>query len=812
VGTLVEGDGIVNNISQATMTNQLVSMRCRQRGLQVRQLIITGLVVILTGALCHAGQQNETVAQVSCFVQQIHRPFTSEDGLPANDVLSISVQDESICAATSSGQVAFRGDRWIPLESSSGDGVVAAHQCSDGTVVVLNGQLHFLPTELSEFSVSDLESSTITCLVADESRLWVGTTDGLYQWNDGKLSAVEAFNQQLGKHRTVTGIVKSRRGITVAAQGGLFVGDGTNWQKVFPESGPTRWAPADVRDVEIDSKGELWFACPQGVGHQHSDGGWDLYTGAEGLPGSDFTCMAAGPNATMWFGTTSGAICFEDGQWGYRAGRRWLLDDDVREIAVSSAGDIWIATAGGVSCIEAFETNFTQKAAFFEDEIDQRHRRTSFGYVTNSGMSVPGDVYTATPFVTDNDGQYTGLYVGAECLGYAATGDPERKERAVNGFEALAFLSEVTQGGEYPAPPGFIARAVMPIDGPDPNEHDNPERDRKKRAEDDHLWKVLDPRWPVSADGRWYWKTDTSSDELDGHYFAYGLFFDHVAETEVEKERCREVVRRVTDHLIDHNYRLVDHDGTPTRWAHFAPEDLNDDPDWWTERGLNSLSVLTYLSVAHHVTGDQKYRDEYVRLAIDHHYALNGMVMPKLQFGPGSHVQFDDKMAFMNFYHLIRYETDPKLLRMYYTSIYYYWNVEKYELNPFFNFVYAACCNGKVRTDQWGDLDLTPPGKWLAQSVDTLKRYPLDLADWQVDNSQRLDILPLPDHVREPGGNRDKGYRSNGFVLPIDERQALSWSEDAWKLKDGGEGKRLRDGCPFLLAYYLGLHHGFITE
>src|SRR5690606_1145934 len=99
-----------------------------------------------------------------------------------------------------------------------------------------------------------------------------------------------------------------------------------------------------------------------------------------------------------------------------------------------------------------------------------------------------------------------------------------------------------------------------------------------------------------SADGKWYWKSDTSSDELDGHFFAYGLYYDHVAETEEEKARAREVVSRVADHLIEHNYCLVDHDGQPTRWARFAPEYLNHDPDHWTERGLNSLSLLTYLS------------------------------------------------------------------------------------------------------------------------------------------------------------------------------------------------------------------------
>jgi len=133
-------------------------------------------------------------------------------------------------------------------------------------------------------------------------------------------------------------------------------------------------------------------------------------------------------------------------------------------------------------------------------------------------------------------------------------------------------------------------------------------------------------------------------------------------------------------------------------------------------------------------------------------------------------------------------------------------------MNPFYNFVYAACCQGKIRVDQWGPLDVSPTGPWLEQSVDTLKRYPLDLVDWRMTNDRRIDILPLPDHVREPGQNKGKGYRVNNLVLPIDERQSLSWSEDTWALNTGGNGHRLRDGCPFLLAYYMGLYHGYIEE
>jgi len=40
-----------------------------------------------------------------------------------------------------------------------------------------------------------------------------------------------------------------------------------------------------------------------------------------------------------------------------------------------------------------------------------------------------------------------------------------------------------------------------------------------------------------------------------------------VADTVEEKERVREVVRDLTDHLVQHGFNLVDFDGTPTRWG-----------------------------------------------------------------------------------------------------------------------------------------------------------------------------------------------------------------------------------------------------
>ena len=316
----------------------------------------------------------------------------------------------------------------------------------------------------------------------------------------------------------------------------------------------------------------------------------------------------------------------------------------------------------------------------------------------------------------------------------------------------------------------------------------------------------------MSADGKWYWKSDTSSDELDGHYFFYPLYHDLVAEDPAEKARVREVVTKLTDHLIDNAFNLVDHDGQPTRWGIFGPKDLNHNPKWQVERGLNSLSMLAYLTVALHLSGEDRYQHAMDRLRSEAAYDANAMV-PKIQRGFGSGNQSDDEMAFMGFYNLLQYSRDEVLRQRLRRAFYRYWTLEQPELNPFFNITYAACALGKSVSDSWGDHSVNPWSDWLKESIDTLKAMPFDRIHWAHQNSHRLDIVLRPaqqtiDTFSTRANNR--GVRTNGKVLPTDERSFNHWNTDPYRLDYGGDGRTLGCGTVFLLPYYMALHHGFI--
>ena len=690
--------------------------------------------------------------EVGVFDQQFHHPFTIDDGLPDKNIKQIKVTPQGqILAKTAMGVARLVGHRF---ESTS----------------------NFNPAIFSQPGLDADELEGLQKLISA----------------DIEIRNVAEYNGELA----------------VAANTGLYVRKENNWRLVLPRQDSMRWAPVDVRAVAYDASGSLCFAAPQGVGYRISEGNWKLYTGAEGLPFNDFTCIATGPRG-VWFGTTNGAIQHRDGEWSFRQGRRWLLNNHVNDISIDEKGNAWIATPEGVSCIAYQFMTLARKAAYFENDIEKYHRRTPYGYVNPAKLSVPGDKNTAIPAGTANDGQRIGIYLAAMSLGYAATGDPRYKQLAKNAFDALVFLSIVTEGGTHPAPKGFFARAVRPTSGPDPNPDYDLSYDLRRRKADT-MWKIIQPRWPVDESGEWYWMNDGSVDELDGHFLGYGTYFDHVCETEAEREQVRKAVRNTIDHILNHGYNLVDYDGKPTRWGQLSPDDLNRNPAWVVERGLRSFSILNYLSVAHHITNDPKYRQEYLSLALDHGYGMNGMTQPKDLAGPGSHGQNDDKMAFMNYYHLLRYETDPILLSMFNRAIRRHWQIEKYEKCPWANFIYAACCMGKVRTDQWGETDLTPPKSSLDDAIETLKRYPLDLISWPMSNAHRIDMIPLREHLGHPPGTT--GYRNDGYVFPIDERHEIRWGRDPYALAGNGDGTLLELGVHYLFAYYMGRAHGLIDD
>jgi hypothetical protein len=414
-----------------------------------------------------------------------------------------------------------------------------------------------------------------------------------------------------------------------------------------------------------------------------------------------------------------------------------------------------------------------EKAKHYDAIVQARHIR--HGAVTSCNLRDVNDFDSWYMTDNDNDGLWTSIYLGAKCFEYAATKDPEAKRIARRHFDFLHRL--VTINGI----PGFVARSIRPS------------KDAPGGHEEYHYGG--EGEWHESTiEPGWQWKADTSSDELSGHFFAWGLYYDHVAKGDpAEEKRVQELVRSVVNHIIDHDFTLTDVDGHPTRWAIYSPRLLHGDLLWSDQVAFNALGILAHLKVAIHICGDQKFQDAYQMLIDRWGYAVKAMhakeMLPNTPSAGVNHS--DDEMAWLEYYHLLLYpDADEKLRWQYRYSATRSMRPEIPERSPFFNFVFA------IESPQWAH---------VADGVDTLQRWPLDLRQFAVRNSHRADVIVKPLTSRH-------GNKTLLNPVPIDERVPAKWNHDPYVADGGGDGSHEESGAEWLMPYWMAVYHKFIVE
>jgi len=530
-----------------------------------------------------------------------------------------------------------------------------------------------------------------------------------------------------------------------ASESDLWVLRAGGWERITPSN----ISSLLIRDIDVDSHGHVYAASPRGL-YVVSSGFAEHIGGSEGLPCEDLRFVHTASEELL-LGTAIGAAVCRLGRWRLYAGKRWLPSDEVNCLDVDAEGRLWVGTAGGVSAIERREMTLERKAALFLERLRARHVRQ--GYVSSCILQTPGDVNSFIHEASDNDGLWTALYVAAESFRYAVTKAPDAKLNAKQSVDALIRLQEVTPI------PGFPARAFV-LRG---------EKVVKSNGE-----------WHPTPDGSGEWKGDTSSDELDGHFFAFSIYYDLVAEGE-EKHRIARAAAAIADHLLEHGLLLVDVDGERTTWGVFSPEMLNG--PWEAQRGLNSLEILSHLKAVYHMTGDKRYQAAYLDLVRNHHYALN-TVKQKITT-PGEVNHSDDELAFLAYYPLLLYETDPDLVALYRLSLERSWQIERPEACPLYNVIYAAL------TGYSGDVE---------ETIKTLQEIPMDLVTWTMKNSHRSDVT-----LDEEAG-RFGEVQSLKPLSPA-ERAVMKWNGNPYRLDGGNDGREEDDGTFFLLPYWMGRYY-----
>jgi hypothetical protein len=466
---------------------------------------------------------------------------------------------------------------------------------------------------------------------------------------------------------------------------------------------------------------------------------------------------AVASDGAEWYGTSRGVTRVDPkaaprDRSQYFAGKRYLPDDEVQSLAADRAAGMWVRTRTGVSHIELRPMTLAAKAALFEGRVRARHDR--HGLVSPSNLRVPGDLSTNQMRDDDNDGLWTSMYAAAECFRYAVTHSPEALASAVKSTEAVLFLEEVAGKRGFPARSYIRKGEPMPHDG----------------------------EWHWTPDGQYYWKGDTSSDEIVGHFLLYGVATDLLPDGPLKK-RIAETAARIMDLIISHGYYLIDVTGKPTTWGRWSLTYFQKEPG---DSALNSMELLSFLKTAGHITGDPRWAQEY-RKAVGLGYARTAARYRELR----EEINYsDEELAMLSFYNLFRYEKDRDLLDRYYRPAMNQWweNIVREE-NPLWTLIYATG-QPDARVD-------------LESAVRTLYRMPIDTIEWTVTNSGRKEV------VMARASDRFQ-KRQAVTLLPPDERPVMKWNSNPFDIDGGSDGRGEDDGAAFLLPYWMGRYHGLL--
>lgn len=427
--------------------------------------------------------------------------------------------------------------------------------------------------------------------------------------------------------------------------------------------------------------------------------------------------------------------------------KRFLPCDSVTGFSEAAKGRVRVHTTCGDSEIWFEKIRLVDKAKHYE-AIALRHDRHGFVADSRGGKTVSND----------NDGLWTAMYAASKLFEYKSIASAAALARAETAIRAVLFLEKIT------GMPGYPARSFI----------------------DSSEEKPRDGFWYWTEDRKYQFKSDTSSDEIVGHFLLFSVAWDLLPEG-VLRQDVRATCKRMIDYILRNNYNLIDRTGRPTRWGMWTPEYFasaggrEDSP-------LNALELISFLRTAQHVTGDMRYERELKKVIDEMGYLKIAGQLPELR---GEINYSDEELAMLSFYPLLVYEKNPVYRKGVLKALDDWFENMRRQKNPLWNAIY--------------ELGHGEDKNLRGDSIETLQRLPLDLTTWTVENSWRKE-LPLV-------GKADRfGRRETSVLLPPDERRIMKWNGNPFNLDGGNGGKSEDDGTIFLLPYWMGRYHKFWGE
>ncbi|NMB74968.1 MAG: hypothetical protein GYA21_07540 [Myxococcales bacterium] len=709
------------------------------------------------------------------------------------DVRALAAVDGGVYAGTASGLFRYDSgnDRFERISLPGGDGAVvdiASTPMSDGRIVVgLADRVILLASGSGSESIA---LSEVRAVASDGSRVFAGTTTGLFRLEGGAfVAAPEAAGQSV-------------RDVAVDAAGDVWLATGTGLARLSAGSLSMITASSgklpddDVRALAAPPEGGMLAGCATGLARVGGGADRVMTAGIGQLPTADVRAVAAAPG--LWaVGHDIGASVLDPDRThlDYYQSLRWIPAQTVTAVALEE-NRRWIATTAGVSRIDLVPTTLAERAARFEAENDY-HWRLDF-VSCDDALADPWEPHGARAhWDHDNDGLWTQMQIAAWSYAAAASGnrsfcEPARRAmRAMMDEIDLPAVSFEAAGKTR----GFVARSFV---------RDDEGEVYTSKAGSDRWVRVENFR----GEGHdYYWKNDTSSDEITGHFFGYPLYFDLCASDQAEREEVAEHAAALARYIVQGGFVLLDLDGARTTFGYWDPDTLTSALDGlekcqethpvdvciasrYGAGWLNGMQILGVLLSTWHMTGDTFFYDAYEELITRYRYAelvdFSDNVWNVTQRFTANHS--DHELALLAYHTLIRYEPNDERRERWIRSLRSMLEWEAPERNPLWHAILAG---------------FVTEGYDLAGALQTLREWPEDWRAWMIDNSHRKDYTKdsSPDRFGDPQFTT---------VPPYDEISFLKWNGNPYRVRDGGDGREIQAPWPWLLPYWIMRYHEVI--
>lgn len=308
----------------------------------------------------------EGVESNNSSVSNLWTGFSQSTGLISNNVTAILAQKDVIWFGTDAGISRFDGT-WTNFQNGVGlpaGRITLLTQVGDDQEIWIGTNTGFLSQwDGEKWQLRGDLGAALTSLTQVNGQIWLGTGSGIQVWTPATATDLAADPAALGSavalsdlqslpaemgNTPITALAQGDERVYVGTKDGLWIWDQDAWIKNTVQNG---LPSSDITAIWIGPTGAVWVGTQVGAAHFLSDGsGWYVFpmVNIDGQP-TPVLSLQGDSTGAVWAGSESGAYQFtEDGRTLQLPGDVGLTTAYVQAVAPDQDGQVWLGTVAGV--------------------------------------------------------------------------------------------------------------------------------------------------------------------------------------------------------------------------------------------------------------------------------------------------------------------------------------------------------------------------------------------------------------------------------------------------------------------------------